>query len=332
MIRTVLVDDSPTFRALVTRMLEGSGEFKVVGVASAGEAAIELVERSRPDLVLMDVMLAGMDGLAATRAIMERAPCPVVVVSSLVGSPEHRTAFDALAAGAVDVLPKPKEAADADVQRRFVSSLKAMASLKVVRRRNTSRPSAAPRLVAIAASTGGPPAVASVLSALEHGFPAPIVIAQHIASGFTAGFARWLAEVSHFRVVQVTEPVRLESGVVYLPTDGLDLLVSPASVSSARPLFSDGATPSADRLFESCLSFGPGPGVVGVLLTGMGTDGAKGLAALRSHGHHTIAQDEATSLVFGMPRAAIEAQGAAEVLALEEIATRLNQLGRGRSA
>ena len=325
MIRTVLIDDSPTFRALLQSILEGSGDFTVVGTASEGEKAVTLVEQLLPDLVVMDLMLGGMDGLNATREIMERTPTPVVVVSSLVDSQAQKIVFEALSAGAVDVLAKPRDAHGLEVRQKFVNTLRAMASLKVVRRR-AARVSTPVQLVAIGASTGGPPAIASLLASLLPTFAAPVVIAQHIASGFTVGFGRWLDDVSHMRVQIVTGTVPLSARSIYLPSDGCDLTVSPTHVTAHPSAPGESASPNVDRLFESCASFGRGPGVVAVLLTGMGADGANGLLTLRRLGHLTIAQNEATSLVYGMPRVARERGAVAEELALEAIGPFLNQL------
>ncbi len=330
MIRTVLVDDSPTFRTLLQSILEAAGDFSVVGVASEGEKAVTLVEQLAPDLVLMDVMLAGMDGLGATREIMERCPTPVVVVSSLVDSKAQKVIFEALSAGAVDVLSKPRDAHDLEVRQKFVATLRAMATLKVVRRR-VNRVSTPVKLVAIGASTGGPPAIAQLLGQLNPTFSTPVVIAQHIAHGFTAGLARWLDEVSHLRVHIVSGTVNLAPRSVYLPADGCDLTVTPTHVTAHPAAPSESASPNVDRLFESCAAFGRGPGVVAVLLTGMGADGANGLLSLRRLGHLTIAQNEATSLVYGMPRVARERGAVAEELPLEAIGPYLNQLAAGRS-
>ncbi len=327
MIRTVLVDDSVSFRALVTALLEEAGGFTIVGVAGDGARALELVQKLRPDLVVMDVVMAGMDGLSATAEIMERAPCPVVVVSSLLDSRAQQVAFDALQAGAVDVLAKPRDATAPDVRRRFVEALRAMAQVKVVRRRSTGSTLSAPtRLVAIGASTGGPPALAELLRRLPGGFKAPIVIAQHLASGFTEGLARWLREASSLKVEVVAESAALLPGRVYLPRDGCHVEIAPGVVRAIAAPPDETPVPKVDRLFRSCLSVGPG--VVGVLLTGMGADGAQGLLELKHSGHLTLGQDEATSLVYGMPRVARELGAVCEELSLDAMGPRLAELAR----
>lgn len=327
MIRTVLVDDSVSFRALVTALLEEAGGFSIVGVAGDGQRALELVQKLRPDLVVMDVVMAGMDGLSATAEIMERSPCPVVVVSSLLDSRAQQVAFDALQAGAVDVLAKPRDATAPDVRRRFVEALRAMAQVKVVRRRGHAGPAGPPtRLIAIGASTGGPPALAELLKTLPGGFSVPVVIAQHLASGFTEGLARWLREASKLKVDVVQESAPLLPGHVYLPKDGAHIEVVPGAVRAVPAGADETPVPKVDRLFRSCL--GIGPGVVGVLLTGMGADGAHGLLELKNAGHLTLGQDEATSLVYGMPRVARELGAVCEELSLEALGPRLGQLAK----
>lgn len=308
-------------------LLEGHG-FEVVGQAKDGAEAVAMAERLRPDLVLMDVMMAGMDGLAATAEIMRRAPCPVVVVSSLVDS-QQKLAFDALKAGAVDVMAKPRDLGTAATRTRYLEALTAMAQVKVIRRRADGGPGRGeqPRLVAIGASTGGPPALCSVLSHLGADFPAPILVAQHLATGFTTGLARWLGEVLALQVVVVHKDTRTERGFVYFAADGHHLESAGGVVRAVPASLDSRVVPSVNRLFTSCL--GHDRGVVAVLLTGMGEDGAQGLLALRERGHHTIVQDEATSLVYGMPRVARELGAAEEELPLQMIGPRLSQLARG---
>lgn len=336
MIRVLLVDDSATFRAALTSVLATHPDFEVLGAAYDGCDALDMVIRLRPDLVLMDVVMPRLDGISATVQIMRVAPCPVVVLSSQLKADEQKIVFDALNAGAVEVLPKPVSLAQKDVQDRFVRALKAMAGVKVVRRKAAGTADMLPagpremRFVAMGASTGGPPALSAVLKALTPGFPVPIVIAQHLAQGFAAGFGRWLAEVTGFAVQRVEEPVAPLPGHLYLAADGHHVILEGEKL---RPLPAGSpsllAVPSVDVLFESLLPWAPS--VLAVVLTGMGADGSQGLIKLRSHGAYTLVQDEATSLVYGMPRAAKELGAASEELPLGRIGPRILQLqGAGR--
>lgn len=332
MIRTVIADDSASFRAAVRALLDEHGGFQVVADARNGREAVELVEKHRPDLVVMDVLMDEMNGLQATAQIMRRVPCPVVVVSSLVDTTRQQIVFDALRAGAVEVLPKPKDVSSRAVRDAFTRTLEAMASVKVVRHRARASHGAGAHepleLLAIGASTGGPPALESLLSRLGRNFPAPVLIGQHLASGFNSGLARWLSDTSALQVtvVKAEAAEELSPGTAYLPVDGHHLELDRHRVRSA-PATTEAVTPSIDRLFSSCVQYGRG--VVGVLLTGMGDDGARGLLELRRAGRHTIVQDEATSLVWGMPRAAKELGAASEELGLEAMPARLLELARG---
>ena len=336
MIRVLLVDDSPTFRATLMGVLDAHPDFGVLGSAFDGEQALDLVLRLKPDLVLMDLVMPRLGGIEATRQIMRVAPCPIVLLSGQLRAREEGLVFEALNAGAVDVLPKPLGLGQLEVQERFLRSLRMMASVKLTRRRSSpDAPRAGgregPRLVAVGASTGGPPAICRLLRSLDPDFPLPLAIAQHLAPGFAAGFRRWLGEASGRGVQTVDRPLVPMPGQVYLAADGFHLVwegerLCPASAGAPSSF----AMPSVDRLFESLLPVAPG--VLAVLLTGMGTDGSQGLLKLRAAGAYTLVQDEPTSLVHGMPLAARELGAAAEELPLEQIGPRLAQLaGAGRT-
>ncbi len=322
MITTLVVDDSPTFRAALLAVLETAPGFKVIGSAASGAQAVSLATSLRPALVLMDAMMPDMDGVAATRAIMSEAPCAIVMLTALGADQYQRIAFEALEAGAVDVMGKP----DLTVPRArtlLLDHLSAMSAVRVVRRRRPGGPPRALKLVLVGSSTGGPPAVRTLLETLPAHFPAPIVVAQHLANGFAAGLAQWLSECTALSVKLVTTRESLTGGTVYLAGDDCHLELDGAFVM-AKPAAGDHATPSVDRLF---LSAARSPeGVVGIVLTGMGTDGLKGLLALRERGCLTFAQDEASSLVYGMPRAAVQAGAATEQLPPAGIAIRIRQL------
>jgi two-component system chemotaxis response regulator CheB len=323
MIRTVIADDSAAFRAALKALLTPAEGFEVVGEAATGVQAVRLCTQLRPALVLMDVVMPVLDGLAATEQLMCEAPCPVVVLSGELDQGHQALAFQALRAGAVEVMSKPKNLSEPKSRAAFLAVLTAMAAVRVVSRRRSSvvRP---PVLVVVGASTGGPRALEVLVRSLPDGFECPVLVAQHIASGFSSGLQRWLQASSYLpvRLVETSAPL---SASIFLAADDRHLQLEDRRVV-ATPPHGDEATPSVDRLFTSALCH-PGR-VLGVLLSGMGSDGAKGCGALRARGNRIIVQDEATSLVFGMPRVAVEQGHADEVLPLEAIAPRLVELAR----
>ncbi len=334
MIRTVLVDDSISFRSALALVLKEDPDFELVGTAHNGLEAVRLVREKRPDLVIMDVVMPGMDGLKATAQIMSEAPCAVVIISTLMEVQAQKLIFEALRVGAVEVLGKPHDVRVKATRDRLLATLKAMASVKVIRRRPNLRPpepGTAPRqrvkVVAIGSSTGGPPALVEVLRHLGTDFP-PVVVAQHLASGFAHGLRQWLSDVTALEVQLVQRPLKLLPGCVYLAADDMHMEVAGDEVLALSGR-EDSPVPSVDRLFGS-LARQEGSCMVGVVLTGMGGDGAKGLVALRAQGAHTIVQDEATSLVYGMPRVAKEMDGAVEELPLPFIGPRLLALAKGK--
>jgi two-component system chemotaxis response regulator CheB len=348
MIRVLIVDDSPTARALLRSILEqdnastdAARRFVVVGEAVDGAEGVRLTAELRPDVVTMDILMPGLDGFAATKEIMIATPTPIVVVSStLVGTEEARSAVLALRAGAVAVLRRPPGPGDPGFEGealRLVETLRAMADVKVVRHWRPKAPAGErPRreplsrgtlkLVAIAASTGGPAALQRVLSALPATFPVPILIVQHITPGFTAGLCAWLDGVCslHVKLAEPGETIRPHT--VYVAPEERHLgLSAPGvlSLSGADPV--EGFRPSGSFLFESVARV-YGGAATAVILTGMGADGVAGLRALKRAGGRVIAQDRETSVVFGMPGAAVEA-GLVDVVApIDQIAERLMDL------
>lgn len=329
MIRTLIADDSRTFRETLAAILKQDPRFEVVGVADNGLQAVELACVLKPDLILMDVLMPGITGLAATERIMSRAPCPVVVMSGLMNVVAHRLVFEAMRAGAVEVLGKPRDVWSPATRESLLSLLEAMAQVKVVRRRSPQNdPTAAsegprPGLVAIGCSTGGPPALREILRHLPPSFPAPILIAQHLASGFVSGLRQWLADSITLDVRLAEQGARPLGGCVYLAPDDHHFQLK-AGLFDLSPSAGEPSTPSVDRLFDSLLNCEQG--VIALLLTGMGSDGAHGLMRLRGRGFHTIVQNEATSLIYGMPKVAREMGAAAEELPIEEMGPRLLSL------
>lgn len=340
-IRTLVVEDSFTVRKHIVDVLDAAPGFEVVGEAGDGKTAIELCERLRPDVITMDMMLPVMTGLAATEYIMAFCPTPILVVSASTNRGELFKTYDALGAGAVDVLDKPGGAEPDDVwEKKLLQALRVVARIPVISHPRGRlgpvglAPRAAPppqgtierhhdpRVIGIGASTGGPAAILAVLSALPASFPLPILLVIHISEPFGAAMAEWLDGL-------VPLPVRYARGGERLPAvgGGCVLMAPPERhlvVRDERVLLTSDAElhscrPSVDVLFHSLSSF-EGQ-AIGCLLTGMGRDGAAGLLAMRQAGALTIAQDEATSVVFGMPGEAVRLNAAAHVSPLPDISS-----------
>jgi two-component system chemotaxis response regulator CheB len=297
---------------------------------------VALVQKLRPDVVVMDLHLPGMDGLAATKELMITAPTPIVIVTGSGSSAEVATALNVLRVGAVALLhkpPGPGAAGHEEAARQLLSTVKAVAGVKVVRQWRrpaaSAPPPAAPRprrgrAVAVAASTGGPEALQRLLAGLPGDFPLPVLVVQHIAGGFTRGLADWLNSACGLRVKPAEAGEPLAPHTVYLAPDDRHLGVSArgaVALSASEPV--GGFRPSASYLFESAAR-AYGPAVTAVILTGMGEDGLAGLRAVRQAGGRVLAQDEASSVVWGMPGAAVAAGLADLVLPPEEIAARLS--------
>ncbi len=313
-IRVLLVEDSPSQLTLLRAYIEATPDLVVVGTATNGNEAVQSTIRLRPNVVAMDIHLPVFDGYEATRQIMQQRPTPIVLFSSSAGNAEQR-AIAALAAGALAFVRKPagprdpSSAADRD---QFLRALRLMAGVKVVTRhpprttpvRARREPGAHYELLAIASSTGGPAALQTVLTDLGAGVATPIVIAQHVASGFARAMAGWLASVVPQPVHVIESETTLQAGHIYLPIDDCHLLITGRGSAGVAPMNeADRYCPSADRLFASVAQH-YGAAAVGLIMTGMGEDGAQGLAALAAAGGATFGQDEASCVVYGMPKAA----------------------------
>jgi two-component system chemotaxis response regulator CheB len=336
MIRVLIAEDSAVTREYLAMALGEDPELEVVGGARDGGQAVELAERLHPDVILMDVHMPVMDGYDATRLIMQRAPTPIVMATASTSLFDTRSAFRALEAGALMLLDKPPGPFDPEAEAavaELVRTVKLMAEVKVVRRwpdrGGTGNGAPAlpatrePRLVAIGASTGGPQVLAGLLA---QPLRVPVVLVQHIAEGFVDGFAEWLGTRTPMPVRLAEPDARLEPGTVHVAPGTGHLTVTRggrAVIGGDGPV--DGFRPSITRLFES-VAAGYGDAAIGVLLTGMGRDGAAGLRRLREAGALTVAQDEPSSVVFGMPAEAVRLDAAAAVLAPEAIARVLGRL------
>ncbi len=321
-IRVLIVDDSPTARHALRVALEAEDDIAVVGELSDGGDVLTAIAELRPDLVTMDVFLAKENGLDVASRVMERQPTPILVVTA-ADSRNPRLAYRTLEAGAlevVDKLPHPTSQHYPERRRRLARLVRTLASVPVVRRRRLRsgdvKADSSPQqhvphdgvgLVVIGASTGGPPAVARLIRALPHPFPVPIAVVQHIMGGFASGHCQWLGDATSHRTQLCHATCELKTGRVYLAPDDLHMhLVSANHISPYQAAPRGHQRPSVDTLFESAARH-LGARAVGVLMTGMGADGAQGLKALRQVGATTLAQEPSSCAVDSMPRAAIDA-------------------------
>lgn len=339
--RVLIAEDNSVVAALLEEIISSERDMDVVGIARDGAAAIDMTRSLRPNVVTMDINMPRYNGLEATKEIMGSRPTPIVIVSGVVERHDVDISMRALEAGALAVLPKPpsplSEEFDA-ARHELVTTLRSMSDVLVVRRRRTStgvraRIEAAEgdsvRAVGIGASTGGPAALHELLSGLRPDFPAPILVVQHIASGFIDGLARRLEDSTALEVHVAEEGMQLESGHVYFAPDGHHLGVRNDHATLSPRDDADRFVPSVDRLFRS-MAVEYGRAAIAVVLTGMGSDGSEGMALLNKLGALTIAQDRETSVVFGMPRAAIDAGWVKIILPIDEIGLNLERFAHRR--
>lgn len=337
-VRALVVDDSPTMRGLVTALLTRDPEIEVIGTAAAPAEARAMIRDLDPDVVTLDIEMPGMDGLSFLEKIMRLRPTPVVMVSSLTGRGAEAT-VRALELGAIDCYAKPAGGLGSLMDNdggELAAKVKQAATCRDRVRRHHLRRRAPDgfswngRVACLAASTGGVEAIGAVLQDFPPDCP-PVVIVQHMPAGFTRMFAARLDGRLAPRVVEAEDGLPIEQGHVYIaPGGGHHLTLSGRERLTCRLLDAppvSGHRPSADALFRSLAQCAPDR-VMGVMLTGMGDDGADGLAELRRRGVPTIGQDEATSLIYGMPRAAAERGALSEILALDRIAPRILELCR----
>ncbi len=338
--RVLVVEDSAVTREYLVYLLEEDPDLEVVGTAADGIEAVEQAAQLKPDVILMDVHMPRLNGYEAARRIMEQTPTPIVIASASLDRGETTMSFEAIRAGALTMVQKPAgfdHPHAVQTGRQLVQTLKLMAEVKVVRRWPRSESPAPPepavprppqrlRPVAIGASTGGPAVLVEILGALPADLAVPILVVQHITAGFTPGLVTWLQEGTRLRVRLAEAGDALNAGTVYLAPDGWQMGVSPdyrIYLDGDRAGYS--FCPSVSYLFGS-LAATLGPSALGVVLTGMGQDGASGLLALRKSGGMTIAQDAQSSTVFGMPGAAIKLGAAQYVLAPDAIAQTIRTL------
>lgn len=342
-IRVLVAEDSPVARELLVAVLQSAPELQVVGTARNGVEAVRLTKRLQPDVIMMDVYMPEQDGLEATRQIMNETPRPIVMVSANLNQSERNLTFDSLQAGALSVLAKPTVNDPPEVYQTLITQLKLMSEVKVIRRwpgDKTSRKPSTPvepavierqgrakiQMVAMAASTGGPGILAQILRALPGNFSVPILIVQHITAGFSIGLADWLNQQTALEVRLARQGDRPRAGLVLIAPDNYHMLVNRVgliTLTQSPPV--QNLRPAADVLFRSVAEVYEDT-AIGVILTGMGSDGAEGLRAMRSAGAYTIAQDQQSCIVFGMPAVAIELGAAAQVLPVSKIAAAITTL------
>lgn len=343
MIKVLIVDDSALARDLLRNILQSDSAIKVVGAAGNGKEAVQLASELKPDLITMDLEMPVMGGMEAIAEIMATKAVPILVVSSVA---DAQKACAAVAHGALDVVAKPEF--DAASGAEFIAKVKLLSGVAVITHirssfsrngeqtpatassinsvsaqpdtKSAASPAQAPkRLIGIASSTGGTQALAFILKKLPPDFPSPILVAQHIADGFAGGMADWLASISPLPVRLAQDGEAITPGTVYISPSESNLAVTPQHRLTLIPPLSDEIYhPTCDVLFNSVASV-YGRRALGIILTGMGRDGARGLLKIRQAGGDTLAQDEASSVIFGMNKVAIDLGGAQKVLPLEDI-------------
>ena len=345
MITVLVVEDSPTTRGFLVHILTDAG-MRVIGAVSNGEEAVRFVQRTRPDVVTMDIHMPVMNGIEATARIMETNPVPIVIVSSNWDPREVEMTFRAMEAGALAVVRRP-HGIDHPDHRATAAELvlresALMSEVKVVRRwprqqpkdpdvanDHQSVPASVPdsvRVVAIGASTGGPAVLQTILQRITPDFPAPFLIVQHMATGFLPGMVEWLRGTSRISLKMAARDETVLPGHAYVAPDGFHMGVkSSGKIILAAEAFEQGARPSVSYLFRSAAA-SYGRNTVGILLTGMGRDGAKEMKLLKEMGAITIAQNEESSVIYGMPAAAVELDAAQYVLSPEQIVDTLTRL------
>ncbi len=356
MIRLLIVEDSALMRKLLGKIFGTEPDFEI-GFARDGDEALKIISDFRPDVVTLDIHMPRMNGLECLDQIMLQHPCPVVMVSSRTKEGAEET-LAALEIGAVDFIAKPSGAISLGIEElapRLVEKVRMAACVRIRRSRRLaervrfaqslpSAPASDPKsrdpvsrpltegvtghgLVLVGTSTGGPPALDAVLARLPSEFKWPVVVAQHMPASFTSALAKRLDKICGLTVTEVTRPTRLDPGNIYIAKGDADILISSrAGVLVAMAAPSDPSFrwhPSVDRMVRSAMKHVPAKSLIGVLMTGMGNDGAGAMADLKSAGGYTIAESEETAVVWGMPGALVQHGGATEVIRLDQIGQHL---------
>jgi two-component system, chemotaxis family, protein-glutamate methylesterase/glutaminase len=359
-VKVLLVEDSPIALEILQRILSASADVKVVGTAHNGKQALDMIPNTQPDVICVDLFMEKMDGLELTRQVMAKYPRPILVVSNAVQSTDQDNIFRLLQAGAVDVFPKPKTGSPSDyekVRTTLIDKIRVLSGVRVftkpLRDTGVLKIAASPaiatvrntppinlrdmsqhkfKVLTIGASTGGPNAFGKILSHFPKNFPMPIICAQHISEGFLEGFVNWLNVHCSLKVKIAQAGEIPEKGAIYFAPETLHLEIdSRGKFAYSKDIQANAYRPSITTLFKSIARF-YGDTCMAVLLTGMGNDGAEGMKAICDAGGLTIAQDESSSVIFGMPKEAIALGAARYVLPLSDIPSfLLNQASRQAS-
>ena len=349
-INVLVADDSQVARMLLVHVLESDPQIRVLGVVNDGQAALDFLQAHKPDVIVMDIHMPRMDGFEATRRIMETLPLPIVICSGTTDPHEVATTFRVLEAGAVACVEKPVTREHPDFESLAANlrqTVRLMSEVKVVRRWPRSRlaegtetlkrtgpiklKAGGVRFIGMGASTGGPPVLQTILTGLARDLPAPVLIVQHIARGFLPGFVEWLGQTTGWPIHIAGHGMAPLPGHAYLAPDDFHMGLAPNGrlfLSREEPV--GGLRPSVGYLFRTLVDT-CGAQAVGVLLTGMGRDGAMELKMMRDAGADTIAQNRETSVVHGMPGEAIALGGAVHVLSPEQIAAAILAVVRRRT-
>lgn len=338
-IKILIIDDSKVAHILFNKIFEGDDDFSVVYNASSGLEALRHVNSVKPDLILMDYFMPKLSGAPLVAEMLKVHRCPILMTSGIISDSQSPEIFEALEAGALDFIPKPTDVQPgSDYVKKFKEKLRILSKVIVVERKedkytrnkdlfNLSRIN----MIVLGASTGGPMALEAVLKELPKDYPIPIVCIQHISRGFLSSFVEWLKLRIQMSVEIVKKKESLQAGTVYVPTEGKHLLFNyQKEMVLERGEAQEIHIPSIDKAMASAAKVF-GTHTMGVLLTGMGMDGAKGIFTISKEGGMTVAQSESTSTVFGMPREAIEQGGVQHVLNLEEITDLLITTGENHS-
>lgn len=348
-INVLLVEDSAVTRMFLVRLLESDPQICVIGVVDDGQAAADFVKKNKPDVVLMDIHMPRLDGFEATRRIMETEAVPIIICSATSNIKDVVITFRAMEAGAIACIEKPLGREHDDFEAKaahLLETVKLMSEVKVVRRSARGRPAPLPaavppadwqhvsgpvKLIGIGASTGGPPVLQTILASLPKDFPAPMLVVQHIACGFLAGMVEWLNHTTSLQIQIASYGTTPLPGHVYLAPDDFHMGISAdGRIILTRNEPEGHLRPAVSFLFRS-LAEVCGRNALGVLLTGMGKDGAVELKLMKDTGAITIAQDRETSVVHGMPGAAIALDGATHVVSAGKIADKLVTLVNHRN-
>lgn len=335
-IKVIVIDDSALMRKVLSNMINESKDMEVVDVARNGEEALKVIARSKPDLVTLDVEMPVMDGIETLKALKERFSMPVIMLSSKTN---EKTTIEALELGAEDFVEKPvsiKENWDAfkeDLETRILSHFPEEKLIVKVKKNQSLLPNqlldkkTSLKAITIGASTGGPKALVHVIQSISKDLNVPVFIVQHMPEGFTTSFAQRLDSLSSVKVVEAEDDMRIKAGTVYLAPGGKHMVIKKNKIRLNEEAKVHGVRPAVDHLFDSVAETYGGQ-TLGIILTGMGNDGAKGCAVIKEAGGYIISQDKHTSIVYGMPRVVFERGLSDQVCSLSEIADIIKEMTR----